>query len=154
MSHFIGVISDTHGLMRPEALKALEGVERIIHAGDVGKPEVLAALEKIAPVTAVRGNVDTGPWAAGLHQSEVVILEDTLLYVIHKLEDLPLDPAASGFAAVITGHSHHAHIESRGGILYLNPGSAGPQRFSLPITLAHLFVDDAGKLDAQLITLA
>lgn len=151
--HTVGVISDTHGLLRPEAVAALAGVERIVHAGDIGSPDVLAALERIAPVAAVRGNNDRAAWAAGLPATEVVEVGDVSLYVLHDLHELDLDPGAAGFAAVIAGHSHQPRLEERAGVLYLNPGSAGPRRFKLPISLARLTV--AGpRVQATLVTLA
>ena len=136
----LGVISDTHGLVRPEAVRALDGCELIIHAGDVGKPEVLEELREIAPVVAVRGNVDTGRWAKSLPSSEVVEVAGHLLYVLHDLGALDLDPSAAGFRVVISGHSHEPAAQEREGVLYLNPGSAGPRRFDLPICLARLDV--------------
>jgi uncharacterized protein len=138
--HLIGVISDTHGLLRPEALKALKGVELIIHAGDVGDPKVLANLSRIAPVHAVRGNTDRGDWAADLPHTRVVEVGGVHLYVLHELFTLDLDPAAAGLAAVIFGHSHRPHLERKNGVLYLNPGSAGPRRFTLPVSLARIEV--------------
>lgn len=152
MTTRIGVISDTHGLLRPEAVEALKGSEVIIHAGDVGTPEVLEALGRIAPVVAVRGNVDTAPWARRLPATEVVEASGRLLYVLHQLEHLDLDPVAAGFAAVIYGHSHNPSVEIRGGVLYLNPGSAGPRRFSLPITLVRLRLSE-GALAPELVSL-
>jgi putative phosphoesterase len=134
----VGVISDTHGLLRPQAVAALDGVEHIIHAGDVGAPEVLAALGEIAPVTAVRGNNDRSPWASALPDSTAVEIGDAWLYVLHDLHDLDLEPRAAGFAAVIAGHSHQPRIEERAGVLYVNPGSAGPRRFKLPVAVARL----------------
>jgi len=148
----IGIISDTHGLLRPEALAALRGASHIIHAGDVGAPEILTALQAIAPVSAVRGNVDRGEWAQSLPVTVVVEAEGSLLYCLHDLGALDLDPAAAGLAVVISGHSHQPHIERRGGVLFINPGSAGPRRFKLPITLARLH-PVAGQLDAELVTL-
>jgi putative phosphoesterase len=133
----VGVISDTHGLVRPEAIAALRGSHAIIHAGDVGRPEVLDALHALAPTHAVRGNVDTQGWAARLPVTEAVEVGQLLLWVLHDIADLDIDPAA-GFAAVIFGHSHQPSIETRGGVLYLNPGSAGPRRFKLPVTIARL----------------
>ncbi len=150
--HTIGVISDTHGLLRPEAVAALAGVERIVHAGDIGSPEVIAALQRIAPVSAVRGNNDREAWAADIPETEVVEVGAVSLYVLHDLHELDLDPRAAGFAAVIAGHSHQPRREERAGVLYLNPGSAGPRRFKLPISLARLTV--AGRrVQAKLVTL-
>jgi putative phosphoesterase len=135
----IGIISDTHGLTRPEALHALAGVELIIHAGDVGSPKVLEALAEIAPVQAIRGNVDTEPWAQVLPETREVPVGAARFYVIHNVADMTIDPA--GFDAVISGHSHRANVELRNGVLYLNPGSAGPRRFRLPVTLMTALVD-------------
>lgn len=148
----IGVISDTHGLVRPEALRALAGADLIVHAGDVGGPEVLEALRAVAPVVAVRGNNDRGRWAAALSETEVVETDGRSLYVLHDLKELDLDPRAAGFDAVIAGHSHQPRIERRAGVLYLNPGSAGPRRFRLPIAVAWLAVEAAG-LDAEIVQL-
>ncbi len=148
----VGVISDTHGLIRSEALDLLEGVECIIHAGDVGTLQVLEALQSIAPVIAVEGNIDVGRWAVPLTKTEVVELDHTRLYVLHNLSELDLDPQVAGFHAVIFGHSHRSQVETRRGVLYLNPGSAGPKRFSLPVSVALLGVED-GQLEAQIITL-
>ncbi|HEX8947723.1 MAG TPA: metallophosphoesterase family protein [Dissulfurispiraceae bacterium] len=138
IEHLIGVISDTHGLMRPEALSALQGTELIIHAGDVGDPEVLQRLRSVAPVVAVRGNTDRDGWAAALPAREAVEVGEVMLYVLHNVHELDLDPAASGFSAVISGHSHTPSSEERSGVLFLNPGSAGPRRFRLPVTVALL----------------
>jgi hypothetical protein len=150
--HTLGVISDTHGLVRPEALAALAGVERIVHAGDIGGPEVLEALERVAPVSAVRGNNDRGGWARTIPETEVVEIGGVSLYLLHDLHELDLEPRAAGFAAVITGHSHQPKIDERDGVLYLNPGSAGPRRFKLPISLAKLTI--AGqRVSARLVTL-
>ena len=148
----IGVISDTHGLLRPEAVAALVGCDLIVHAGDVGSPSVLAGLRRVAPVLAVRGNVDIESWARDLPETEVARVGDVSVYVLHDLARLDLDPAAAGFAAVVSGHSHVPAIEERGGVLYLNPGSAGPRRFSLPVSLARLRVGD-GAVAAELVTL-
>jgi len=134
----IGLISDTHGLLRPEVLPVLDGCELIVHAGDVGKPEILESLGTIAPVVAVRGNVDTGEWASRLPLSAVVEAQCVRIYVLHDVHRLNLDPAAAGFGIVVSGHSHKAHRDDRGGVIYVNPGSAGPRRFRLPITLARL----------------
>ena len=150
--HTVGVISDTHGLLRPEAVAALQGVERIVHAGDIGSPDVLTALERIAPVAAVRGNNDRERWAAAIPETEVVQIGGVALYVLHDLHALDLDPRAAGFAAVIAGHSHRPRLQEYDGVLYLNPGSAGPRRFTLPISLARLTV--AGpRVRAELLTL-
>lgn len=148
----IGVISDTHGLLRPEALTALAGVEHILHAGDVGDPRILDALREIAPVTAIRGNIDQWGDCAELPATDVVELDGRLFYLVHSLTDLDINPAVAGVAAVISGHSHKPSIEQRSGVLYLNPGSAGPRRFNLPITIAHITVDEA-SVDARLIDL-
>lgn len=148
----LGVISDTHGLLRPHAADALKGVSLIIHAGDIGSPEVLGNLEKIAPVRAVRGNTDRGEWARDLPPTEVVEVGGVQLYVLHDLHTLDLEPQAAGFAAVIFGHSHRPHLEHKNGVLYLNPGSAGPRRFSLPVTLAYLKVQGE-SLEAEFVSL-
>jgi uncharacterized protein len=137
----IGAISDTHGLLRSEAVRALHGVDLIVHAGDVGKPEILVQLKTIAPVFAVRGNVDTEPWARELPVTAVVEADGASICVVHQLQDLDLRPEGSGFNAVISGHTHQAEQWERNGVLYLNPGSAGPRRFRLPVTLALLDVD-------------
>jgi putative phosphoesterase len=134
----IGLISDTHGLLREEALKALRGSELIIHAGDVGKPEILEVLKRIAPVVAVRGNVDTEPWAQALPETAVAEASEARIYVLHDVNALDLDPAASGFHIVVSGHSHKPGKTERDGVLYINPGSAGPRRFQLPVTMALL----------------
>jgi putative phosphoesterase len=140
-AHRIGVIADTHGLVRAEVLRELAGCEQIWHAGDVGKVEVLEELKKIAPVTAVRGNVDRGEWVEGLPVSAVMQVEDQLFYMIHRLEDLDLNPAAAGFRAVISGHSHRYKEEWKEGVVYLNPGSAGPRRFGGEVSLVVLMVE-------------
>ncbi len=134
----IGLISDTHGLMRKAALKALEGCELVIHAGDVGRPEILDELRAVAPVVAVRGNVDRGAWADKLPATAVVEAHSSLIYVLHDVHELDLDPAAAGFGVVVSGHSHKPGQLVRGGVTYVNPGSAGPRRFHLPITVARL----------------
>jgi hypothetical protein len=134
----IGLISDTHGLLRPEALRALGGSDLIIHAGDVGKPEILAALNLVAPVVAVRGNIDQGVWASALPLTASAETGSAAIYVLHDIQQLDLDPAVSGFQVVVSGHSHKASRTERGGVLYLNPGSAGPRRFHLPVTVARL----------------
>ena len=132
----IGVISDTHGLLRPEALAALAGVDHILHSGDVGDPAILDTLAKIAPVTAIRGNIDTHGPCALLPETDVVELEARLFYLVHSIHWLDLDPVAAGVACVVSGHSHKPSIHTTDGVLYLNPGSAGPRRFSLPVTVA------------------
>ncbi len=142
VQHLVGVISDTHGLLRPGAVQALQGVELIVHAGDIGAPQVLEGLRQIAPVYAVRGNTDRGEWAGELPLAAVVEVGGVRLYVLHELFALDLDPGAAGFHAVIYGHSHRPHQERKNGVLYLNPGSAGPRRFILPVTLARLRVKD------------
>ena len=134
----VGVISDTHGLLRPEAPELLRGSEHIIHAGDIGEAEIIPALERIAPVTAIRGNIDKSPWAQRFSETEVVALGGLHIYVLHDLNALDLNPKAAGFAAVISGHTHQAKQEIKDGVLYFNPGSAGPRRFKLPVTLGKL----------------
>ncbi|MBM3603810.1 MAG: metallophosphoesterase family protein [Alphaproteobacteria bacterium] len=140
----IGVISDTHGLLRPEALEALEGVERILHAGDIGDPGHLDALARIAPVTAIRGNIDRGPWAEALPETVSLTIGGLRIHMIHDRKALRADPAAEGWNVVISGHSHKPGIEETGSTLWLNPGAAGPRRFRLPITLAFLW-EEAGR---------
>lgn len=149
----VGLIADTHGLLRPEAEAALQGAQLIIHAGDVGKPEILEKLRQIAPVMAIRGNVDRGEWAEALPTTEAVEVSGATLYVIHDLEAMDLDPQAAGFQAVISGHSHQPEIERRCGALFVNPGSAGPRRFRLPVTLARLTIR-AGEVEAEIVELA
>jgi len=149
----IGVISDTHGLLRPEAMAALRGAEHIIHAGDVGKPEILQQLGEIAPVTAVRGNIDKGTWALKLPETQVVELSGITIYVLHDLGTLDLKPQAAGFEVVISGHSHVPKQELRDGVLYFNPGSAGPRRFKLPITVGRIFIEN-GAVRGEIVTIA
>jgi len=134
----IGLISDTHGLLREEALRALKSSELIIHAGDVGKPEIIDTLKRIAPVVAVRGNVDTEPWASALPETEIVEAGAATIFVLHDVHALDLNPAAAGFHIVVSGHSHKPARTECDGVLYINPGSAGPRRFQLPVTLARL----------------
>src|ERR1700730_2774446 len=148
----VGVISDTHGLLRPHAMAALQGSALIIHAGDVGRPDILDELRRIAPVVAVRGNVDREAWADRLPLSEIVEQDGARLYVLHILEDLDLDPPTAGFHAVITGHTHLPKMETKDGVLYFNPGSAGPRRFDLPVTVGRLAVAD-GKLRGEVVYL-
>ncbi|HRW09963.1 MAG TPA: metallophosphoesterase family protein [Caldilineaceae bacterium] len=152
MQPFLGLIADTHGLLRPEALAALAGADLIIHAGDVGDPQILAMLAAIAPVHAIRGNVDKGSWATALPTTEVVTYRGYLLYVLHDRNDLDLTPEAAGFHAVISGHSHTPDITERNGVLYVNPGGAGPRRFTLPITVGRLSVT-GGHLQAEIVEL-
>jgi len=140
LSNIVGLISDTHGLIRPEALDALRDSDLIIHCGDVGKPAVLDILRRIAPVRAVRGNNDTGAWARRLPSSDVVEIAGHKIYVLHNLSEFDLDPDAAGFTAVVFGHSHKPGIERQGGTLFINPGSAGPRRFKLPTTVATLII--------------
>jgi len=139
----VGVISDTHGLLRPQAVAALRGSDLIIHAGDAGASDVIEGLRDIAPTFAIRGNVDTGQWAARLPPTEIVEVGKLLFYVLHDIAELDLDPPSAGFAAVVFGHSHRPSIETRDGVLYLNPGSAGPRRFKLPVALARVVVSEA-----------
>lgn len=148
----IGVISDTHGLLRPEALAALSGAEMILHAGDVGDEAVLRGLERLGPVTAVRGNTDRGAWAEKLPKRAALELASVAIYLHHGHEPLDLDPAAGGFGVVIQGHSHQPRLERLGGVLYLNPGSAGPRRFTLPLSVARLTLAD-GRAEAELLEL-
>lgn len=136
----VGVISDTHGLLRPEAISALQGADVIIHAGDVGNPEVIEELRGVAPTFVVRGNIDKGHWADALPMTEVVEVGERLFYVLHDISQLDVDPAAANLAAVVFGHSHVPSIETREGVLFLNPGSAGPRRFKLPVTVARIRV--------------
>ena len=136
----IGLISDTHGLLRPQALRALEGSDLIVHAGDVGDPEILETLKTIAPVFAVRGNVDTEPWALSLPETEIIETDPVTIYVLHNVHALDLDPFAAGFHVIVTGHTHKPARTEHGGVLFLNPGSAGPRRFNLPVTVARLDV--------------
>ena len=151
MPKTIGVISDTHGLLRVEALAMLRGCDAIVHTGDIGKPEVLEQLAELAPLTAIRGNVDT--WATDLPDTAVLTLAGKRFYVIHNVKELDLDPRSAGFAAVISGHSHMPKRETRDGVLFLNPGSAGPRRFKLPVAVAKIRVREDG-VEAELVTLS
>ncbi|HEV2710581.1 MAG TPA: metallophosphoesterase family protein [Edaphobacter sp.] len=148
----VGVISDTHGLLRPEAVAALAGAEHILHAGDVGDARILDALREIAPVTAIRGNVDQWGECAELPATNVVELDGRLFYLVHSVTDLDIHPVVAGVAAVVSGHSHKPSVETRGGVLYLNPGSAGPRRFNLPVTIAWMTMDSA-SLSARIVEL-
>jgi len=148
----LGVISDTHGLLRSEAVRALEGVDHIVHAGDIGNPEILVELEGIAPVTAVRGNMDWGEWTAALHETEVLEIGGVSVYLLHDLELLDLNPGVAGFDAVVFGHTHLPEVRRADGVLYLNPGSAGPVRESKPVALAVVDVV-GGSLAPRIVTL-
>ncbi len=148
----IGVISDTHGLLRPEALAALRGSEHIIHAGDVGAPEILETLAAIAPLTAIRGNVDQAAWARTLAETEILEIGGISIYVLHDLGRLDLKPGAAGFQVVLSGHSHVPKQEMRHGVLYFNPGSAGPRRFKLPVTVGRLTVE-GGNIRGEIVAL-
>jgi putative phosphoesterase len=149
----IGVVSDTHGLLRPEVASALAGVERILHLGDVGKPTILKELAKIAPVTAIRGNVDREGPCSKLPETEVVLIGGRYVYMLHDLNTLHLDPAAGKFAAVLFGHTHVPNFYRRKGVLYFNPGSCGPRRFRLPVSVGLLTVGEDGELEAEIIPL-
>jgi putative phosphoesterase len=150
----LGIISDTHGLLRPEVIPKLEGVERILHLGDVGKPSILTELEKIAPVTAVRGNVDRDGACGKLPETDVVLIEGHYLYMLHDLKTLHLDPAAGKFAAVLHGHTHVPNYFTKRGVLYFNPGSCGPRRFELPITIGLLTLNQDSLLEPKIVYLA
>src|SRR5260221_8276775 len=149
----IGVISDTHGLLRPEAVAALRGADRIVHAGDIGDPEILAALAALAPMTAVRGNNDKGAWASALPTTEVVDAgSGVLVYVIHNVAELDLDPTPGGFRVVVAGHSNRAASTERDGVLWFNPGSGGPRRFRLPVAVGRLIVE-RGHVRGEIVTI-
>ncbi len=148
----IGVISDTHGLLRPEALAALRGVDLIIHAGDIGQAAVIEGLRAVAPVKAVRGNVDRAPWAGDLPKTEAVAIGDVGVYVLHDLGEIDLVPDAARFKVVVSGHSHQPSTQERNGVLFVNPGSAGPRRFRLPVSIALLHIQGAA-VEAELVTL-
>jgi uncharacterized protein len=146
----VGVISDTHGLLRPEAVATLQGSAYIIHAGDVGDPAILKRLKEIAPVTAVRGNVDRGSWAKKILETNVLEINGLSIYVLHDLNQLDLNPEAARFSAVVSGHSHMPKQETKNGVLYFNPGSAGPKRFKLPVTVGRIRIQD-GKLHGEIL---
>jgi putative phosphoesterase len=137
----VGLISDTHGLLRPEALTFLRGSEYIVHAGDIGDPRVITELSVLAPVTAVRGNNDRGVWAQEIPEAQVLQVGNVFIYILHNVAELNLDPVAAGFQVVVSGHSHQPSVEERNGVLYVNPGSCGPRRFKLPITAAELDIE-------------
>ena len=149
----VGLISDTHGLLRREALDALAGSDFIVHAGDIGDHAILERLREIAPVTAVRGNNDIGPWAEAIAQTNFLDVKGTRFHVLHSVHDLSIDPAADGVHVVVSGHSHRPSIQMRAGVLFINPGSAGPRRFRLPISVASIAVGD-GSLSPRLIELS
>jgi hypothetical protein len=149
----IGLIADTHGRLRPEALERLRGCDHLIHAGDIGGPDILAELERLAPLSVVRGNNDSADWAENLPERLLLKFDRTTLYVLHDLKTLDLDPLAEGIDVVIAGHSHKPRIDERDGVLYVNPGSAGPRRFSLPISVALLHLTKGGRPRAELIEL-
>ncbi len=149
----IGIVSDTHGQLRPEVAPALSGVERILHLGDVGKISVLDELNKIAPVTAIRGNVDREGACAELPETDVVLINERYVYMLHDLETLHLDPAAGKFAAVLFGHTHAPNFYTRKGVLYFNPGSCGPRRFNLPVTVGVLTMGEDGAFEAKIVPL-
>ena len=139
----IGVVSDTHGLLRPQAVERLHGVDHIIHAGDIGSADILKALAELAPVTAVRGNNDRGAWARAVPETAVLRASGIAIYVLHDIHELDLDPSAAEMAAVIAGHSHNPLLKTEKGVLYLNPGSIGPRRFKLPVAMGRLVVENA-----------
>lgn len=149
----IAVLSDTHGLLRPEVLPALEGVDAILHLGDVGDPAILKTLRSIAPLTAIRGNIDREGPCSRLPETEVVLFEGASIYMLHNIDSLHLDPAAARFAAVLFGHSHKAEIRRHKGVLYFNPGSCGPRRFNLAVTMGYLHLAADGNLDAEIVKL-
>jgi hypothetical protein len=148
----VGVISDTHGLLRPEAVAALRGADLIIHAGDVGAPQVLDELRKLAPISVVRGNIDKAHWAGALPATAHVEAGGLMFHVLHDIAELDLDPAAAGYAGVVYGHSHQPSIETRSGVLFLNPGSAGPRRFKLPVSIARVSIS-GGTLRPEIVEL-
>lgn len=150
----LGIVSDTHGLLRPEVFAALEGVEHILHMGDVGKPSVLTGLARIAPVTAVRGNTDREGPCGELPETEVYLAGEQYIYMLHDLHTLHLDPAAAKFAAVLFGHSHVPNFYHKKGVLYFNPGSCGPRRFDLPITVGLLTIAEDGALTPEIVHLS
>jgi len=149
----IGIISDTHGLLRPQALEALQGVDLILHAGDIGNQQVLDTLNTIAPVVAVRGNNDKGDWAQALPDWEVVEIGNVSIYMLHDVKEIEISPSGGGFHVVVSGHSHKPSVEERRGVLFVNPGSAGPRRFTLPVSLAHLHVVGE-KVEARIVELS
>jgi uncharacterized protein len=149
----IGLISDTHGLLRPNALASLRGCDHILHGGDIGGPAILQELSRIAPTTAVRGNNDKGPWALDLPETDLIEFGEISVYLIHDLAELDIDPKAAGVGCIVSGHSHQPRIQKRDGVLYVNPGSAGPRRFKLPIAVAELNIDGI-EISPRIIELA
>jgi uncharacterized protein len=149
----IGILSDTHSLLRPEVLPLLAGSDHILHLGDVGDPEILGKLAKQAPVTAIRGNIDTQGPCANLPETEVAVFGNHHFYMLHDLQKLDLDPAAAGFAAILYGHSHKPEIRRHKGVLYMNPGSCGPRRFQLPITCGQIIIHKNGQIEAKILNL-
>jgi uncharacterized protein len=147
----IGLISDTHGLLRPEAVRALSGVQHIIHAGDIGAAQILEELRAVAPVAAVRGNNDKGGWAAGIPESLALDLAGLRILVIHDVKEMDLDPRAAGFDVVVSGHSHKPLVLEREGVCFVNPGSAGPRRFKLPVTVAYLDLEPNSRFVARIV---
>lgn len=148
----VGVISDTHGLLRDEAVEALREADHILHAGDVGDPKILDELRRLAPVTAIRGNIDTQKWAHKLPLNEVIELGGASIYMLHNIDELDLNPEAAGFHVVVYGHSHHPKMEEKNGVLYFNPGSAGPRRFKLPVSVGRLIISN-GQVRGELLEL-
>ncbi|MCR6474529.1 metallophosphatase family protein [Variovorax sp. ZS18.2.2] len=149
----VGLISDTHGLLRPQAVAALQGSDFIVHGGDIGDAGILEALVAIAPLTVVRGNNDREPWAGGIAETEFLKVGGVLVYAIHDLSQIDIDPAGAGVRVVVSGHSHKPKVEERGGVLYVNPGSAGPRRFKLPIAVGELIVE-GNSVTARIVELA
>lgn len=149
----IGLVSDTHGLLRPEALDWLRGCDHILHAGDIGDPAILDALRTLAPLDAVRGNNDRGDWAAALPETLTLALDGVRLHLLHDLAELAIDPAAAGVQVVVSGHSHKPLVQQRGGVLVINPGSAGPRRFKLPVSAGELRIDASGVCTARTVDL-
>jgi len=151
-TRLVGLISDTHGLLRPEAVRALQGSDLIVHAGDIGKAAILTALRDLGPVTAVRGNIDQGPWAQKLPRMEALEIDQVGVYVIHDLNELDVVPEAAGFKVIVSGHSHQPLIQERNGVIFVNPGAAGPRRFNLPVSVARMYVQ--GKsVEVELVPL-
>jgi putative phosphoesterase len=149
----VGLISDTHGLLRPEAAAFLRGCDHIVHGGDIGNAGILEELAALAPVTAVRGNNDRSAWAAGIRETELFSIGGVYIYALHDLSQIDIDPAAAGTRAVVSGHSHKPVVEERDGILFVNPGSAGPRRFKLPISIGELFIARDGSVSARTVEL-